>query len=225
VTGIRYARIFWIGAAGILVLAALIGISSLLSSSFSETDWQILLTLLVLLVSSGTGVAGLTVAERGHARVGWGAVSVAVVAFVVITAATWDGFDHETLAKLAATAALALVATLLGTTQVALHRGKHTWLVALTWLADVLAFSLSTAALWNEGSAETWKAAASCWIVGVLGWLLLPVLQRYSAAGAPLVGERLLATLDDVELVATRSGEGLVVQLAPGERLQLRRRP
>ena len=35
---IRYARIFWIGAAGILVLAALIGVSALLRSDFTETD-------------------------------------------------------------------------------------------------------------------------------------------------------------------------------------------
>ena len=222
--GVRYARIFWIGAAGVLVLAALIGISSLLRSDFTETDWQVLLTLLALLVSSGTAVAGLTVAERGHAGVGWGAVVVAVVAFFFIGTATWDGFDSETLARLAGTAAFALAATLLGMTQLVLHRGAHAWIVVVTRAAALLAFLLSTSALWNDGSGETWQVAASCWIVAIVGWLLLPVLQRFTAAGAPTTGARVLASLDDVELVATRSDQGLAVELQPGERLALRRR-
>lgn len=222
-TGVRYARVFWIGAAGVLVLAALIGISSLLRSDFSDTDWQILLTLLALVVSSGTAVAGLTVAERGHTFIGWGAVGVALAAFLLIATATWDSFDSETLGRLAGCAAFALIATLLGTTQLVLHRGAYAWLVVFTWVAAILAFLLSTSALWDDGS-ETWQVAASCWILALVGWLLLPVLQRFSAAGAPTAGERVLASLDDVELVATRSEHGVAVELQSGERLVLRKR-
>jgi hypothetical protein len=224
VTGVRYARIFWIGAAGVLVLAALIGISSLLRSDFSETDWQILLTLLALVVAAGTGVAGLSVTERGHIAIGWGAAAIALVSFVVIGVATWDAFDDEGLAKLAGTAAFCLMATLLTVTQLVLHRGSHAWVVVVTWAAAVLAFLLSTSALWNESSGDTWKVAASCWIVAVVGWLNLPLLQRFSAAATPATGDRVLASLDDVELVATRSASGLAVELVPGERLALRKR-
>ena len=222
-TGARHARLFWIGAAGVLVLAALIGISALLRSDFSDTDWQILLTLLALVVSSGTAVAGLTVAERSHALIGWGAVGVAPGAFLFIATATWDGFDSETLGRLAGSAAFALVATLLGTTQLVLHRGAYAWLVVFTWAAAILAFLLSTSALWND-SGDTWQVAASIWILALVGWLLLPVLQRFSAAGAPAIGMRVLASLDGVELVATRSEHGVAVELQPGERLVLRRR-
>lgn len=222
-TGSRYARIFWIGAAGALVLAALIGISSLLRSDFSETDWQILLTLLTLLVAAGTAVAGLTVAERGHTAVGWAAVGVAVGAFIVIVSATWDAFDDESLAKLAGTAAFVLVATLLGTTQLVLHRGRHAWLVVTTWGALALAAIASSSAVWDE-DGDTWKVAASLWIIGVVGWLNLPVLQRFTAAAAPAGDERVLAELDGVELVLTRSASGLSVELAPGERIALRKR-
>jgi hypothetical protein len=224
VTGSRYARIFWIGAAGTLVLAALIGISSLLRSDFSDTDWQILLTLLTLLVSAGTAVAGLTVVERGQARVGWAAVGLSVGAFVVITASTWDGFDNEDLGKLAGTAAFVLAATLLGTTQLVLHRGRHTWLVAVTWGALALAALTSASAVWSESRDATWKIAASLWIIGVVCWLDLPVLQRFSAAGPPRGSERLVAELDGVEVVATQSSLGVAVDLRPGERLVLRRR-
>jgi hypothetical protein len=224
VTRSRYARLFWIGAAGTLVLAALIGISSLLRSDFTETDWQILLTLLTLLVSAGTAVAGLTVAERGHTAIGWGGVAISLVAFTLISAATWDEFDEEGLAKLAGTAAFVLVAALLGTTQLVLHRGHHAWLIVTTWTALSLAAVTSSAAIWSENSDDSWKVAASLWIVGVVGWLNLPVLQRFSAAGAPTGGERLVAELDGVEVIATPSAEGISVDLHPGERLVLRRR-
>jgi hypothetical protein len=223
-TRVRLSRIFWIGAAGALVLAALVGISSLLRSEFSDTDWQVLLTLLALIVSAGTAVAGLTVAERGHGAVGWGAVVVAGLAFFFIEGATWNEFDDETLAKLAGTAAFGLTATLLGVTQLVLHRGRHAWVISITWIALMLAFLASTSALWSENSDETWKVAASCWIVGLVGWLNLPVLQRFSAAAEAPGEERLLATLEGVEVVATRSGNGLTIDLAPGERLVLRRR-
>jgi hypothetical protein len=223
IAGVRYARLFWIGAAGALVLAALIGISSLLQSDFSETDWQILLTLLALVVASGTATAGLAVSARGHATVGWGAVAIALAAFVVIATATWDAFDSESLAKLAGTAAFALVATLLCATQLVLHRGVHTWIVVVTWAGLLLAFALSASALWNE-DGDVWQGAASAWIVGVVGYLLLPVLQRFSAAGAPSGVERVVAELDGVEIVATRSAAGVPVDLHPGERIVLRRR-
>ena len=222
-TGVRLSRIFWIGAAGALVLAALIGISSLLRSDFSETDWQILLTLVTLVVAAGTAVSGLGLVERGLRATGWAAVVVALCSFVVIAAATWNAFDGETLAKWAATAAFALAATLLCTTQLAIHRGRHTWLLAVTWVAALGAFVVSAGALWSE-SGDGWKGAASLWIIAVVGWLNMPVLQRFAAASSTTTPERVLATLDDIELVASRAN-GLAVELAPGERLVLRRRP
>lgn len=221
-TRTRYARIFWIGAAGTLVLAALIGISSLLQSDFSETDGQILLTLLTLLVSAGTVVAGLTLVDRGRTGVGWAVVAVAIAAGGLICAATWNSFDDSGLAKLAGAAAFVLIATLLGATQLVLHRGRHAWLVATTWLLLAIAALTSSAALMNESSGEAWKIAASIWIMGVVAWLNLPLLQRLQSAEA--AGERVLAELDGIELIATRSAAGIAVDLGPGERVVLRRR-
>jgi hypothetical protein len=65
------------------------------------------------------------------------------------------------------------------------------------------------------------------WILAALAYLLAPVLQRWTAVGELDTGERVLATLDGVELVATRDpGDALVVSDRPkaGERLVLRSR-
>ena len=63
------------------------------------------------------------------------------------------------------------------------------------------------------------------WILGLLGWLLVPVLQRFTAAGESASGIRVLAALDGVELVASRDAlEGVQIEApAAGERLVLRR--
>ncbi len=223
-TRVRLSRIFWIGAAAILIVAALVAIAGLLRSDFTDTDGKILLTLLALLVASGTAVSGLTLVDRGtFALVGWPAVGIAALCFALIVASTWNDFDSETLAKWAGTAALVLIGALLATTQLMLHRGRLAAVVLGTWLVVFLAVMTTSVGLWSEPSDDgTWKAAGTFWILGVLGWLLLPVLQRFTAAGTPPGEARVLATLDDVELVATRSGTE--VRLAPGERVLLRRR-
>jgi hypothetical protein len=223
---VRYARIFWISAAGILVLAALIGISALLRSDFTETDGQVLLTLATLLLASGTAVAGLTLVDRGRLRAGTAVMVVAAVAFFVISASVWEGFDDDTLAKAAGTAALVLVATLLVATLLLRYRGDLAVVVAIAGAALSFAALVSSIGIWEDGGDDgLWKVAGSLWIVGGVGWLLLPVLQRFADASAPAAAdERLVAELDGVELVATRSAEGLTLALRPGERLLLRRR-
>ena len=68
------------------------------------------------------------------------------------------------------------------------------------------------------------RGLAVLWILTGLAYLLVPVLQRFSSAGTPAGDERLVAELEGVEVVATRSGRGVAVDLHRGERLLLRRR-
>ena len=223
----RLSRIFWIGAAAILVVAALVAISALLRADFTETDAQVLLTLAALLLSSGTAVAGLALAERGRLGVGATAAVIAAVGFLLISAGTWEGFDDEALANAAGTSALVLIATLLMATLLLRYRGDLAAVVLLSCVALLLAATTTSIGLWQERSSDgIWKVAGSLWIVGGVGWLLLPLLQRFSdAAPAPPVEQRVIAELDGVEVVATRWAGGLEIELDPGERLLLRRRP
>ena len=144
----------------------------------------------------------------------------------MITAATWRDFEDDPLTKLAGAAAVALIAVLLVSTQMLLHRGRLKVVVVGTWLALALAVSGTTVGILRESESGTlWKAVGTFWILGLLGWLLVPVLQRFTAAGTSATGVRVLAVLDGVEVVASRNAlDGVQVDApAAGERLVLRR--
>ena len=95
-TRVRLSRIFWIGAAAILVAAALVALVAVLRGDFSDTDGRILGTLAAALLAGSTLVAGLVLTEKGGRVLGWSAVVVAVPAFAAITYSIWAFvFDGE----------------------------------------------------------------------------------------------------------------------------------
>lgn len=225
---IGLARVFWIGAAGIVVLAALIALFAIAGGSFSDNDFRILLTLAALLFAGGTGLAGLALAERSPGRLlGRIVALLSPPGLGLILWAIWaigNGGGDEPQLKLAWSAVLVLLAGLVSTTAVLLARPG---LVRLAWASGglaALATAVSVVGIWaGEGGDSLLKTVAALWIVATVSYFLVPILGRFSSAapGAPEL--RVLAELDDVQLVATR-GSGLDVRLAPGERLQLRRR-
>jgi hypothetical protein len=232
VSGVRLSRVFWIGAATILIAAALVAVAAILGGDFDETDAKILGTLFAVLLAGATAISGYALVERQDLpALGWAAVVGGIVCFVVIAAAIWDEFDSDTLGRWAGTALAVVVALLLVTTQRLLLRVSRLTVVFYgTAVVAVLAAVVTGSAIWAEGDGGEdapglWEATAIFWILAALGFLLLPVLQRFASAGVESSEARTLATLDGVELVATRSRDGTVdAQLSPGERLQLRRR-
>lgn len=182
----------------------------------------------MLLVAGATAISGLALIERGVARpLGGAALAAAAVCFGVITASIWDEFSSDTLGRWAASAVPILISFLLLTTQRLLLRVARLAPVFYgTAAAATLAAVLTTSLIWADqdgGEDGVAQAIAVLWILTALGYLLLPVLQRFTSAGAPETAERVLAELDGVRLVATKSGEGIDARLAPGERLALRR--
>ena len=227
-TRVRLARVFWIGAAAILVVAALVALLAVLSGDFSDTDGRILGTLGAALLAGSTVIAGLALVERGGTLSGWAAVTVALPAFAALVYAIWDfvfdgGGDSW---RWGWAGALALVATLVAATARLLARTQ--WIVRLAEVTGALAAvaaGVTIWAIWAEDPGDAaGRAIATLWILAGLGYLLVPVLQRFTSAGSSQAPERVLATLDGVELVATRSRDDTIdVRLAPGERLALRR--
>jgi hypothetical protein len=224
---LRSARVFWIGAAGIVILAALVALAAIIGGNFSDTDARILVTLAALLYAGGAGLAGLALADRGPARnLGWIVAAATPVGLVLMLWAIWDFLDegdNDPQLKLAWSAVLALLAGLLGTTALLLARRPALVLLAKsTGLLAGFGALVSVVGLWSGDSSDQFlKSLAVLWILAAVTYFLVPILGRFTSAATADV--RVLAELDDVQLVATRTN-GLDVRLAPGERLQLRRR-
>jgi hypothetical protein len=231
VTGLRLSRIFWIGAAAILVAAALVALVAVLRGDLSDTDGRILGTLASALLAGSTVVAGLALVERGGRALGWLAVGVSIPAFASLVYSIWsfvfDGGGEEDAWRWGWTGALVLLAALVAVTAQLLARTRTVRLLA--WASGALATAaaaVTAAAIWSDDpGAAVARALAALWILAGLAYLLVPVLQRFTTAGVPETAERVLAELDGIELVATHLREGtLDVQLEPGEHLLLRRR-
>ena len=225
----RLVRTFWIGAAACVIVAALIALTAVLRGEFSDTDGRILGTMAALLLASATLFSGLVLTDRDNALLGRVAVVLAPVGFALLAYALWDFvFDGGGDAwRYGWTGALVLIAaTIAVTSRLLTESPSLTPLAFATGVAGSVAAGSSTYAVWGHESDSVGKVIATLWIVTVACYLLVPVLERFR--GTVAVADenvRVLASLDDVELVLTRSSNGLVVELTPGERLALRRRP
>lgn len=227
------ARALWIGAAAILVAAALIALVAVLRGSFSDNDGRMLITLAALLYTGAAALSGLALVDGDTARpLGWGVTLAAPVALTLIVWAVWsfalDG-GSETQGKVAWSAAIALAAGMIGTTGRLLAANRTLARLALgagavCGVAAVLAIVGITT---ETGDGAFVKLIASAWILGVLGFFLVPVLQRFTTAGAPEIYARVLGTLDGVEVLAVRGSPTGAVPVTgrtgPGEHLALRR--
>jgi len=228
VTRARLARLLWIGAAALLVAAALVAVVALLRGEFSDTDGKILLTLGATFLCGSTALAGLALAET-HPRLGLPVAALAPVEFALIAWLIWEGDPGDTTLRLGLTALVAAIAQLLAATQLLLLRNRGlSWLVATTALAIAAGAGLTIAGIWAEPDSELLgRIVVALWILVALGWFLLPVLQRYTAAGTAEREDRVLAELEGVRLVATRREAPGDVRVegraAAGERLVLRR--
>ena len=229
----RLARVFWLGAAAILVAAALVSLVAILGGGFSQTDGRILATLAAVLSCGGAALAAFALAERGPARaLGWVVAGLAGVTFGLFAASIWEAWAYEGSPpwRLALSSALLLGAGLVATTGLLLTRRPALQrLAAVAGGLTTLAVSLTLIPIWRDddpGNALA-KAIGATWILAALAYLLGPILQRWSSVGDVEADDRVLGELDGVQLVASRRPEqGLVVSESPrsGEQLVLRRR-
>ena len=229
-TKLRFRRIFWMGAAAIIVAAALVALAAVVKGDFSDTDGRILVTLAALLYTGGAALSGLALVDRRMARtLGWLVAGAAPICLAFVVWAIWwfvDEQDNEPHVTLAWSSVLVLLAGLIASTGLLLARRRaFVVLAAAAGALAALAAALSIAGVWTEPDSDWFiKVIAALWILTALAYFLVPVLQRFSGAGEVGTPERVLAALDGVELVATRADDGLEARLDPGERLLLRRR-
>ena len=218
------ARFAWGAAAVIAVAAALVALFSIVRGDFSETDGRIIGTLALVLYAGGAAFAGLAVVERGP-RLGWALIAGAGLSFLLVLPAIWGTFDEsgDSDWELGLGVLVTLFAGLLWATAWLVARGvTAARLVLATAILAGLAALFSDLALAFDDRFDGWgKLLAALWILAVLAYVLTPLVSRLTPP--PHTTGRVLARLDDVELVVTTDG-GLEPELRPGERLVLRRR-
>lgn len=202
----RLRRLFWIGAAGLLGLAALISIVALLRGEFTETDGRILATLGAAFVAGAAAIAGLALVERRDGvALGWATAAVTTGAFAVLTWQVWTEFSSE---RWSLDAVTVVVAALMVATARLLRR-RLEWLFRTSAALTTFAAAVYVWAIHADPDGDNWgKALGTLGILTVLAWFLVPVLERLWAAPS--------------ERVVARGPGRVEVELAEGETLVVR---
>jgi hypothetical protein len=188
----RLLRLFWIGAAAILVAAALVALAAVVGGTFDETDGRILGTLGTALLAGAAATAGSALLEARLApQYGLLTAVTAPIWFGVIAVAIWRDFDGN-LGRAAATGYVVLAAELVVTTARLLVGTRRLLpLFAATAACVGVATGLTVVAIWRDraGSGAA-RAIGAFWILGVLGYLLIPVARRLKSSAGPGVARR-----------------------------------
>ena len=226
-------RLFWLGAAVLFSVSALVAIAAVLSGSFGTTQEHVLETCAIAFVCGGATLAGLACIDRGViVPVGWATVVLGVASFVTWIVACWSETSSQAYWRFVGLLAVWTVAGLVVTTLRLLASSPRLLgtVVPATWSAAAIAAVVGTEMILREDGGP-WKLVVVLVILTALGFALTPVLQRYWAgADAPPAAERLLGTLGDIDVFAVR-GDGRSVtigssrtRLGSGEGIVLRER-
>jgi len=208
-------RLFWLGAAVLFSVAALVAIAAVLSGSFGTTQEHILETCCIAFVCGAAALAGLACIDRGVIQpVGWATVVLAIATFATWTGAVWKEDTGTAFWKVAGVLSIWTVAALIVTTLRLLASSPRLLgtLVRATWATAALAAAIGTEMTLRDDSGP-WKLEVVLVILTALGFALTPALQRFwAAAEEPGAAERLLGTLGGIDVFAVR-GEGRSVTI------------
>ncbi len=199
-------RYFWIGAAALLGVAALVSIVALLRGELTPTDGNILFSLAAAFLAGSAALSGLALLERRDlVPLGWIVVATSAVGFVILAWQIWTEFDYENWSLDTVTV---VVAALMVATARLLSRGLA-WLYWLSATLTVVTAAVYVWAIHTDPQGDNWeKLLGTIGIVTVLAWFLVPVLGRSSSAPRERVVGRGPGRVE-VELAA---GETLVVR-------------
>jgi len=200
-------RVFWIGAAALLGVAALVSIVSLLRGDLTPTDGNILFSLAAGFLAGSAALAGLALIERRDVvPLGWFVVATSAVGFAILAWQIWTEFDYENWS-------LDTVTVLVAALMVATARLLSRRLSGLYWLSAALTVVTAAVYVWAihaDPDGSNWeKTLGTLGILTVLAWFLVPVLGR---TGAGSSSERVVGSGPGRYDVELRDGETLVVK-------------
>ncbi len=208
-------RLFWLGAAILFSIAALVAIAAVLGGSFGTTQQHICEMCGIAFVCGAAVLAGLGCIDRGVIRpVGWITVVLGVTTFAVWTVGVWAENAGHPYWRAAGVLGVWTLAGLVVTTLRLFVSSPQLLrsVVPATWAAAVIAAVVATEMILGADGGP-WKLVVVLVILTALGYALTPALQRFWAAAEPAErAERLLGTLGGIDVFAVR-GDGRSVTI------------
>jgi uncharacterized membrane protein len=204
-------RIFLLGAATLVAVAALVAIAAILSGDFGETEGKIFATLATAFVAGSTAIAGIACLEQSLARpfavLG---IALASLGFLLWTDQIWaehhgDGYWKVLGLILIWTLVLLVVTTTrLMTRSPQLQRSLFPATAAAAGLAGLV---VSAMVLRENG--DGWQLFAVLLILALLGEILTPILERFVATPTEATpSQRVLGEVAGAVVVAVRVRHG-----------------
>ena len=221
-------RIFLLGAATLVSVAALVAIAAILNGDFGDTEGKVFATLATAFVAGSTAIAGIACLERGVARpLGWLGIVLSTFGFVLWTEEEWAQHHSGRYWKLLGFVLIWTLFLLVVTTARLMTRSprlERTLFRPTAAAAGGAALVVTTMVL--RGHGDGWQLFAVLLILALLGETLIPILQRFDATAPP--SERVLGEVGGVVVVAVRGARGSVrvgdrdVSLADDEQVVIR---
>lgn len=224
-------RLFWLGAAVLFTIAALIAIVAVVGGHFGDTEGRILATCGLAFVCGSVILAGVACRDRDIVRpAAWAAIVLGVAAFAIWVGGVWADVS-DAYWKTARVVGVWLLAALIVTTSRLIASSPRVLrtVVPGTWAAGTAAALLGSVMILGE-TGGPWKFEVVLVILTALGFALIPALERFWADAETAVSERLLGTLGNIDVFAVRGGRRSVTigstsaKLASSEGIVLRER-
>lgn len=227
-------RIFLLGAATLVSVAALVAIAGIVRGELGNTEGKIFATLATAFVAGSTAIAGIACLERSASRVaGTLGVGLSILGFTLWTEEIWAQHDSTRYWKLLGFLLIWSLVVLIVTTTRLMTRSPRLLrtLYPATAVAAVLAGTVVTIMVLSE-NGDGWQFAAVLVVLALLGETLTPILERFvTAPSAATPPERVLGEVAGAIVLAVRSErdgrsvllDGRQIPVGADERIVVRR--
>ena len=209
-------RMFLLGGATLVSVAALVAIGAILNGDFGDTEGKIFATLATAFVAGSAAIAGIACLERSVSRpFGVLGVGLSLVGLVLWSEQIWAEHHSSAYWKLLGLILIWTLVVLVATTTRLMTRSPQLArrLYPATAAAAAGAGLVVTALVLREDGAG-WQLFAVLLVLALLGETLTPILQRFIVIpvdGAP--PERILGHIGGAVVVAVRGGTGRTVRV------------